>query len=340
MPTPYIDLVRDMHAEERNGVIRSLTRMATVVFDPGEIPTDTGILWDALQTAGIPLPFTFMTNVDGPMAGYKALVLAERGMKLEDGDNSIVHVSLHYAHVLDGPYQQLKNPPNGVLFGKYRTSVSQKQANAFHPNGDLTLPLYPIMTAHSFPKGDPDLANFNAFTVPHTYGVGFVSGAWPFTVVQGGEVPLPSPQANYHLEGYLRVADPNAYMDGIRVKMNATTWLGKPPGTWLCTEIQSEVLDPSQNPMLYRFAFEFQYDFDGWNPTVVFHDNRTGLAPFGVEKGFLPDPNNALLTTAYARNAYNTNPQPAGYWTVPALGSVDYNAFFGAVFEQPGPFAP
>lgn len=182
-------------------------------------------------------------------------------------------------------------------------------------------PRLQILTGHKYPLDDRD---------------------WKGQIqIQGGEINLPFPQENLRLDGYTYTSNPDALKLAIHRKVNSDNWRGRPPRTWLCTEVQYEVLSPRPvsvplgvvpNTPLYRFEFEIQYDSDGWDQTVAFKDQRTGLPPSTVQIGTIPDP--ATPTVLNQQLDPTTNqPFPAGTWTVPALPQTNFLAFFQANFD-------
>jgi hypothetical protein len=92
----------------------------------------------------------------------------------------------------------------------------------------------------------------------------------------------------------------------------------------------------------YKFGFEFQYNFDTWDPRVAFNDQRTGRPPADLEPATQPDPNLPTQYQTFNSYTYNffavqggpTGLQPAGYWNVPCLRRADFDTLFGAEFEQ------
>jgi hypothetical protein len=177
-----------------------------------------------------------------------------------------------------------------------------------------------ITVAHTFPLTDP-VINGQVYT------------NLPNTIVQIGEINIAYPQQNFQFQGLIQVSNPWTIVNALIRTINATTWFDQPPGTWICSEVKFEIYDtngPLTGP-LYKFEFEFQNDSDGWNPTVVFKDQRTGRPPANVQPAIATDAN-GILNQAY--NPLKPNQlQPAGYWQVPSLRSVDYNVYFTSFFE-------
>jgi len=292
---------------------------------------------------------------------YANLVLVGRDPRLVEQDKTI-DVTLHYEHILDGPNQLLVggNPNNpdlsGVIFGKLRTNIVEKNTNFYYPYGDPTNPRTLIVVGHSFIN--PMTGGIIDTGIPPI--VGTFPNTYPNTVFQGGEVQVPFPQANYKVSGIVFIDDPWFYVITLLAKINSQPFLGYPIGTWLCSEVTFELLNytpgngsgfnPELFPM-YRLDLEWQYNQDTWNPIVAFHDQRTGQPPSQLEGDTLypnpiargpeslqPDPdllaNFGIIVLSFVDSIVTPGfVQEAGVWQVPSLASVDFAAVFGAAFE-------
>lgn len=356
MPVAYIDHVENLEQVEKNGVIRALTRLVRVMFNEAEIEDHKDFsrlkeAYNAVDPQGFPMPLPF-SGLSEP--GYDALVLVERSAKLVEKEPSFVDVTLKYEHILDGPNQELQAPLGNILYGKGRSSIVEKTTNFYRKEGNPNAPRTLILAAHSFNPQEKGLSGQFAFPL------------LPYTIIQGGEVSIPYPQENFSLTGVITVDNPHRITRDFVSKINKDRWLGQPKHTWICSEVQWQVLSPKNG--IYQFNFEFQYSVDTWNPTVVFHDQRTGRPPAKVREGDLEDPTQpgsgvmsytlnpysgaaglaaavaaqaAVLaaggTVAAAAAAYGAAIlpylQPAGIWNVPALEPVDFDRMFGAIFE-------
>ncbi len=318
MPTLYPDHTSLLHLAERNGCVRSLTKKTRVIFEKDEIlPTDHQALLSAMEAAGLPVAFSSLAGV-----GLGSLVLTERGTEVVDGDPRVFDVTLKYDHVLDGPNQVLYNrdpeAAQPILYVKAKTSIAQKTTNFFRPFGDPDAERELITTAHTFLNTDQDVA-----------GTQFVPGH-PNTVYQGGEVTVPFPQTNFRLVGIWDLNEDQSPWDIhylFIARINDDAWLGRPAFSWLCSEVQSQMLNASARR--YEFEFEFQFDLDTWNPTVIFNDQRTGRPPADVLVASEDDANGVRRL---AFNRLVVGPpgvtQPAGYWTVPFLKPVNFTDLF------------
>jgi hypothetical protein len=316
---PFIDRVDNLEASERHGVYRRLVRRCRVVWGEGSIPpSNYDVLAAALEVCPGPL--------DIPPE-YLYLALTERHAKVVENEPTVVDVDLVYEHVLDGPNQYLVSPTYGVLYGKGKCSVTEKTTNFYYPYGDTAQPRTQIAVAHTY--GPQDIGSI---------AQGFVPGL-PRTIIQGGEIKIPYPQANFTLKGLLYTDNPWSIASLFINSVNGALWQNQVKYYWLCSTVSWEILDVVN--LLYDFEFEFQGNSDSWYPTVVFNDQRTGRPPHDVEAADIYTfigPYSVLDSTL---NNVPVNPprqgpppkQPAGYWIVPALRPVDYTQLFSAYFE-------
>lgn len=321
-----IDHISDLFLTEKLGVIRSVTRKLRVLLSQADLNAAQARDYSALSLAmnAAPAPFSQLIdeNTGQPKVGYESLVLVERSPKLIE-DNATVDITLKYDHIMDGPYQSLAEPiqRGGVLFTKGRCSITEKTTNFYRKNGDPDEERVQILVGHTFPIWDTGAV------------VQCLDPELPNTAVQSGEISIPFPQGNIQLEGTTgNNVNPLIIARRFIAKINVAPWIGFPAFTWLCSEVGWEVLDTFN--LIYRMRFEFQYNSDTWNPTVVFHDQRTGRAPAGVEAADFADPLSGNGVISYVRNSFTVDGlQPAGYWTVPALGQVNFDDLFQATFE-------
>lgn len=325
----FVDRVDDLSCQEKHGVIRGLTRKARIRFEDGDNrPKDFSILRAGFAAIEAD-PYKLFPYSTLDADGYKSLVLIERNPKLLDNDPSWLDITLVYEHLLDGPNQQLIDPASGIIFGKGRCSITQKTTNFFYPFGDHTKGKVQILTAHTFSPKDMGVAGQ------------VLNPDLPYTITQGGEVSIPFPEGNFQCQGVIRTGNPWSVAYTFINAINKDEWLNGPPQTWICSEVQFEILEAYPPGVhvrpLYKFGFEFQYNEDTWNPTVVFNDQRTGRPPADVQPATTGNPALAPDSIAgiinYAVNKYNGKAQPAGFWTVPAIRTVDFNALFGSLFE-------
>lgn len=345
MATLHMDKVENLNAKEVYGVIRSLTRKAKVEFTKAEIANsrNQNVLDLALTVldnngykAMAPVPGTTITS-----SRYGALVCVERIPSISDNDPCWVEIILNYQHILDGPNQILKGPVSGLIFSKGKSSIVDKSTNFFYPFGDKSKNRILLQTAHKYGEKDQAIAGMP------------LDPDFPRTVFQGGEINIPFPQANISFQGLIATTRPRALAKSIIGTVNGAEFMGDPTTYWLCSEVAWEVNDPTTHlatgglPIAgpnYKFTFEFQYNDDGWDPTIVFLDQRMSKPPPDVLFATTDDEtaNGAGVLRMVINDAGLPlgNPQrlrPAGIWQVAALRRLDFNAFFGAVIEAAAP---
>lgn len=272
MAKAYVDHVETLELEERNGAIVSLTTLIRVCELEN---TNAEVLLDALEAAGVPASGF---ELSGKFAG---MILTERNPRLVD--KSTVDVRCTYSLPLNN--QEIGGRVN--LYGTARCSVAQKTTNFYVPYGGSIQPLQSaqqITVEHTYPADDPDFPGR--------------------TVIQGGEVTVFVPEANYYFEGFLNTYNPWASVAVVLGKINSGIWLSQAPLCWMCTEVQFSMIKPGR----YKFRFEFQLNLDTWDPSVVFIDERTGRPPAGLVPG-------------------------VGYKTIPYHARINFSAAFGSYFE-------
>jgi hypothetical protein len=262
---------------------------------------------------------------------FASLVLVKRSPAIAN-DPCTVEVTLEYEHLIDGHNQILRTPPSGLLFGKGKTSIREKSTNFFYPNGvrDESKKTQ-IVVAHQFP---PEETGIPASAYNKLY---------PKVVFQGGDVKQAFPESTYQLQGLINTNSPLLIAELVVASTNSVPWLGAKEGTWICSECGWEVNNPGESVTVvstYKFLFEFHNNPDGWDPEVAFHDQRTGIPPAGLVEATATDVNGVLrLQTILAPTggdpslSWNTVYIPAGTWKVPALYRMDFDNYFGAIFD-------
>jgi hypothetical protein len=318
MPSVAPDQVSILDLQEDRGVIKSMTRKMRVYFDltVESIPNDPTVLVTALNAAGVPLPFSLLS-----ISGCESLVLVKRDVGLVDQDIGTVDVLCKYEHILDGANQVLDAEPNsgvagstGTIYGKGKCSITQKPTNFYYPNGisSNTIPNPAYDPSTEIGALQPETITVSLpqtrILVAHTYSNPLLSGSKIGTTeIRGGEVQLPFPQANYQMEGiFNNIVDPWEMAGDLIGTINEETWASKPPTQWLCSEVSFELLSIAQHT--YRYKFEWQHNPDGWNPTVIFIDDRTQRPPADVEEATTTLPiTQAMLNAGFPNGVGGSN---------------------------------
>lgn len=298
----HLDRISLLECIERNGVVRSLTRMATVTGLEDNI--DYQVLMDALDQAGVP---KYGATLDGE--NLRMLRLVDRHPRLLNDDKGTVEVTLTYDHVIDGPNQDIAvgpdptgvDPPpeeggelenTGNLYGKIRCSIHQTKRNEYFdwpdpvPGFVLVGPVEKktILLRHTYPQGDKDF------------------GGQPDE--QSGEMEVFEPRIDQQISGWIITDNPYKILKSIVAKTNYKPWADGNPREWMCTEGTAEigtstqfVYDENNDPVLnddgtqqvkkgkYLFTFEFQHNPLTWDVAVYYVNPRTGRPPKGLVEG-------------------------------------------------------
>lgn len=279
--TAHIDRIDLLSLKEVNGAVVQMSRKALVV-DLTPLPTDYQGLMRALEVAGIPAQGSTPTGT-----GLELLRLVERNPKVLR-DSSNYEVFLEYEHILQGANQNIGNPaPAGVIYGKTKASLSQKPTNFYREQ------------RYGFPK---------LITVSHTWPDNDEHGRAGQTDTQGGEIQVWVPERTLHFEGFRDTNAPWALERFLTGAININWWANEPPFYWKCMECQWQIMRRATPFNRYHFVFEFQTNYDTWNPRAVFIDPHTGRPP----------PNLVAET---------------GYKDIPYDRRINFNQAFTAFFE-------
>lgn len=282
----YSDHIDGMSIEEVNGVIRKLQRLVRVKASKAfpTVSPDYRAMKQILDEPTVPQPNTTLTQ-----AGLEHLTLVKRSARIPPNtDNKTFDVVCDYEHILDGPNQNLFNGNallGGTIYGKTRCSVQQKTTNFYKKDGNG--PQTQILTRHTYPLTDENFPGK--------------------THIAGGEVTVYQAHRNFNFQGYRNTNAPWLLADNLIGAINRGSWMNHGETEWMCTEVEWYMEKQGR----YRFAFEFQHNPDGWNPTVVFIDRITQRPPPGLMPG-----------------------EGRGYWTVLYHKRINFNAQFNAFFES------
>jgi len=248
----YIDHIEVLEASERHGALRRLVRACYV---NGIDTTTWELLTQGLDNAEVPQYGSYLTDA---AVNASDLMLVERNPRIQD-KNSVM-VELVYENFMDLP-ENLDNPRGGYIGGEVRCNLQQKTSN-LDINGDQ------ITVSHHYPEDDPQYPDE--------------------TKTQGGEIQYFEPQRAIHIRGIKQTQTPWLLANAIIGRVNNATWSGEAARTWLCTGVRWKLawLGPGATGLhRYFLDFEFQYDADTWDPTVVFIDDRTGKPPPDLVEG-------------------------------------------------------
>lgn len=243
MATAKIDHVSMLECSERFGIIEKLVRRARVIDLES---TDYTVLMAALAAAGVPA-------AGARLSGAPNVVLKERVVRLVQEDKTKCDVDLTYGLIADQG-QSIDAPPYGILVGKATTTMSQTTTNLDRDGNTIVL-------SHTYPSDDPDFPGQ--------------------TIEEGGEIQVQVPQDALSYQGIKTTFFPWLIRSSIKGRVNASAFAGGEPGQWLCTTADYEIADGGA-PNRYYFTFAFEFNEDGWQPTAIFTDSRTGKPPVGL----------------------------------------------------------
>jgi hypothetical protein len=169
--------------------------------------------------------------------------LVKRSVAMLERDTKQARVRLEYI-----PYGM--DELNFVLRGG--TSLNQTETS-FNRFGVQIVPY------HTFPSDDPDFPSE--------------------TIYRGGTANVLMPSTTLVGTGVLRSDWPVSISRRWVGSVNSHGWKTGNPGTWLCTSCTFDPHNLGVAPTQWRYTFEFQFKWDGWQPIVSFIDERTGKPP-------------------------------------------------------------
>lgn len=241
-----------LELEESFGVVTRCVRRFRVL---GLTQTDYTVLLNGLAAANVPVQ-------GDKLPGANNLVVTKRTVKLVEEDPHVVDVECTYEHAFNEG-QSIDSPPFGTFMGEAQVTLNQQTSN-LDKDGNT------IFVEHTYPSGP--VAEGGDPNYPGQ------------TKVQGGEFQYFQPQLSLKYQGIKFTSTPWLINRAIAAAINDSTWGGGDPGTWMCTGCAWKPCDFASSPSRYYMTFEFQFNPDGWDPTVVFIDDRTGKPPKNLVK--------------------------------------------------------
>lgn len=265
------DRVDVLECVEKYGTIVRLVRRVRIT---GLSDTDYKALYSALTTTGVPAIGSKLTGT-----GFESLVCTERSVRIVEEEPSVADINCTY-ELGYNEGQDMRAPPFSIVLSSQSVSLNQVTSNTDKDGNTVTV-------SHTFPAADADFPSV--------------------TKQQAAEFQYFQAQPTLRVQGIRRGVGPWLVAQQITGALNDTTWGGTPAGTWMCTTCSWEPYNLSTQQS-YKFTFEFQYNPDGWDPTVVYIDERTGKPPKDLLEG-------------------------TGYKTVQKHRRVNFNSLIGAVVQ-------
>lgn len=98
---------------------------------------------------------------------------------------------------------------------------------------------------------------------------------------QGGLLSILMPMSTLRFTFNMSTDNPGAFTQKYVSKVNATSWQGEGPRTWLCTVGDFNLVDDTTSPRVYQMSFTFELDVETWDNdcTIRYTDPLTGKPP-------------------------------------------------------------
>jgi hypothetical protein len=223
--------------------------------------------------------------MDEPFPGIDTLLVRRRYVRPMPSSGSDFQVVIEYGFPEIDSTTVFDNPPGDDQPPRleYDTATVIKRTNKGIPTVD-------------FPDGQPvQIRDY----LPLEYNdAGQPTGlASEFAPPQGGMVDVPVPISVFRFHRREYPVDSRGRTIRQKCKSfvgrgNKTTIDGDPPRTWLCSRIGAHSDDRWQT---VNVSYEFQYNPDSWDATVVYIDPKTGQPGDGIGSIFLPGGGGDLL---------------------------------------------
>lgn len=268
-----VDALSIVEHDEDSGITMSTTRMVQVT---GLTPAIAPVMIDEVKTE---LDNQGYEN-GAVLAGHNNLILRGRRVRINPrGNHTHADVTLIYKHFSSGG-QNLLTPTLGVIYPQ-TTGTLQQRPTQVYPQDYTTVGQRgkPITVKHTFPDGTNSHQDEDGVTLAADRDF---AGQ---TIEQGGQVNVFTPQETTTFRGLYPTSAPAYIRRQMRRTVNRYTWNGRPSGTWLCTKADYEYRDIEASPPIVEFVFEFQENPEGWDPDVIYVDQRTGKPPPGLVEG-------------------------------------------------------
>lgn len=253
MARAKVDKTSVLSASERDGSPVRVVRGYTVT---GITSRDWTATDEALSTAGVPQYKDRLDYIPGS-AGF-SMLCHERDVDMIDEGAAIVRCTYLNAFSVDNMEDSYDTPFLGSIGGEVRCSIQQKQSNLDGYGNQIIL-------SHTYPDDDDNYAGQ--------------------TREQGGEISFFAAQRSFTTHGIKETNAPWAIANSIIGRVNANWFSGEAPRTWLCVACNWKPESTIYGYERYLMRFEFSFDEDTWDSTVVYIDDTTGKPPADLVLG-------------------------------------------------------
>lgn len=251
----HIHKVEVLKAVERNGTVQRLTTGAVVTGLGGN--TDWNSLAEAMDAQNVPRYGDHLGDEDSPVY---SLVVHEREVTMnDDKDSASVVITYENSIGIDNLEDRFDAPFMGLMMGEVRCNIQQKTSNLDNDGNQVVL-------SHEYPMDDPNFGGTTRY--------------------QGGEFNYFAAQRSFSIHGIKATNAPWAVANSIVGCVNIFPFSGEAARTWMCVAANWKPESNRDGIARYLMRFEFQFDADTWDPTVVYIDDSTGKPPVGLVPGF------------------------------------------------------
>lgn len=247
-----IDSYSGLKAVERNGTVIRVIRDAIV---SGIEADDWQALAIAMDAADVPRYGERLSN--DRRSGVYNLVVIDRDVEMMDEGHAKVTLTYENAVQSENIEDRFDAPFLGLMTGEVRCSVQQKNSNLDFNGEQVTL-------SHTY-NNDENWGNQ--------------------TRVQGGEFTYYAAQRQFAIHGIKATNYPWALANALTGSVNVFPWSGEAARTWMCMAANWKPESNRDGVARYQMRFEFQFDMDTWDPTIVYIDDATGKPPPGLVFG-------------------------------------------------------
>ena len=232
---------------EENGTLMQTVREFLVSVDAG---TGANAAADALDTPGVP---QYGDRLDNRFLypGY-SLIVHRRSVEMVDEGTAKVTITYENSFSVDAMEDQFDAPFMDSMAGEVRCSIQQKGSNLDGDGNQVTV-------SHTFPADDRNHPGE--------------------TIVQGGEFTFYSAQRSFSIHGIKETNTPWNIANTIIGSVNIYPFSGEAARMWLCTAVNWKPESNYGGVTRYFMRFEFEFNPDSWDPTVVFIDEATNKPP-------------------------------------------------------------
>lgn len=239
------------NVQEQDGAIVRLSERYIVK----STETDYEKVFEALTATGIPVEGDSIISVHAGASNLRAV--RREAAIMESGH---VEVLVHYETF--GERRRVSD---------FETSATLQQISTEKDRFGN-----PLSVSHTYPDDDPQYGletDFNPSTDT------------PKAFIEGGSISVQQPVTTSNIELILGADFPLHFQRFWMGAVNSRSWAGEPAFTWLVTNFAYRHHDISKSPVEYVFNIEVTHNPQGWTPTIIAIDPRTGRPPDGVVAG-------------------------------------------------------